>query len=176
MRTATRKPALTRSVRSTVAATQAFSPFRSISSRLFSLISSSMVSSAPRRAASRPRMQVSVQSTERWAVSLPKLPAEHVLVEGGDVALAPAVVKVGDRAAAVMLRAAADVGLAPVGQPGGGLAALDRAFQRPLLEPIVRRAAGALVVPGQAVGEGVGDEIRVQRIAVRILAAAAAAA
>ena len=29
----------------------------------------------PRRAASRPRMQVRVQSTERWAVSLPQSPA-----------------------------------------------------------------------------------------------------
>ena len=52
-----------------------FSPVKLTFSRLFSRTNSSMVSKLPRRAASRPRIQVSVQSTLRWAASLPKLPA-----------------------------------------------------------------------------------------------------
>lgn len=49
---------------------QTFKPVKFTSSFRFSLSSSSMVSRIPRRAASRPRIAVSVPSTARWTVGL----------------------------------------------------------------------------------------------------------
>jgi hypothetical protein len=53
----------------------AFRPVRSTSSFRFSLITCSIVSRAPRAAASRPRIAVSVPSTARWTVGLSHWPS-----------------------------------------------------------------------------------------------------
>src|SRR4029078_6892907 len=94
-------------------------------------------------------------------------PIGYRVIERRDVPNDASLVEVLDRTAGRVMRTAAYVGLAPVGEPCARVAALDLGRQRPVgREPELAVPSGALVVPDHAILEGEHRADRVERISM----------